>query len=96
MLLQHVGNAPLYLGGQRCFVDPPSELFLDQHFSQRFAARQAANMRHQDAIRAALHRLSPPMLAVMLQLPARLRRFLRLVSQRGGLIEGSRRVTTRD
>jgi hypothetical protein len=55
LLLEDRGDAPLDLGGQRRLINWPSELLLDQHFSQRFTARQAADMRHQDPILAALH-----------------------------------------
>jgi hypothetical protein len=57
--LEHVRDTRVGELGEFCAIDRLALFLVDQHGAQRFAARNTAGVRRQDAIAAVLHGFSP-------------------------------------
>src|SRR6516162_4659258 len=66
LLLQNVQDPQADVGLQCAVVDRLAGLLVDQHLTERLAARDAAGMRRQNSVRARMH-LAPPLQAPAVQ-----------------------------
>src|SRR6516162_8883986 len=66
LLLQNVQDPQADVGLECAAVDRLAGLLVDQHLTERLAARDAAGMRRQNSVRADIH-LAPPLQAPLVQ-----------------------------